>query len=79
MWNSETLDLVIRFNDGSVYTYKGVSKALFEKVSEGDAAPTTTGENEYGSWKAGDAPSVGAAVHQYLIDKVDFVKGGNFR
>ena len=79
MWNSETLELVIRFNDGSTYTYLGVDEKTFNNVSEGNAAPETTGENEYGSWTRGDKPSVGAAVHQYLIDKFDFNRGGTFR
>lgn len=79
MWNSETLELVIRFNDGSTYTYLGVDEKTFNDVSEGNAAPETTGENEYGSWTEGDKPSVGAAVHQYLIDKFDFNRGGTFR
>lgn len=79
MWNSETFELVIRFNDGSTYTYFGVTENLFEKVSEGRAKPITSGENEYGSWVEGISPSVGAAVHQFLITKVRFEKGGNFR
>jgi hypothetical protein len=80
MWNSETLELVIRFNDGSTYTYVGVDEKTFNDVSEGRAKPITTGENEYGSWQKGVGPSVGAAVHQYLIEKgVGFNPGGNFR
>ena len=80
MWNSETLELVIRFNDGSTYTYVGVSENIFNDVSEGRAKPITSGENEYGSWNKGVSPSVGAAVHQYLIEKgVGFNPGGTFR
>ena len=80
MWNSETLELVIRFNDGSTYTYVGVNEELFNNVSEGNADPLTPGENEYGSWTEGDGPSVGAAVHKWLIKKgVGFNPGGNFR
>jgi len=80
MWNSETLELVIRFNDGSTYTYVGVDEKTFLDVSEGNAAPETTGENEYGSWTRGDKPSVGAAVHQHLLDAgFEGTPGGNFR
>lgn len=80
MWNSETLELVIRFNDGSTYTYVGVDEKTFNDISEGDAKPITSGENEYGSWQKGVKPSVGAAVHQYLIKKgVGFNPGGTFR
>jgi hypothetical protein len=84
MWIRDDKDpnignLVIRFNDGSTYTYKNVDEATFDDVSQGRAKPATTGKNEYGSWNEGIGPSVGAAVHQYLIDKFDYTKGGNFR
>ena len=80
MWNSETLELVIRFNDGSTYTYVGVDEKRFNDVSEGNADPLTTGENEYGSWTKDDGPSVGAAVHKWLIKKgFEGAPGGTFR
>lgn len=81
MWNSETLELVIRFNDGSTYTYSNVSESIFNNVSEGNWPPKTSGENEYGSWEKGIEPSVGAAVHHYLINNkgIGVTKGGTFR
>lgn len=72
-------NLVVRFNDGSTYTYYKVDEATFNDVSEGNAQPKTTGENDYGSWREGVGPSVGAAVHKYLIDKFNYTKGGTFR
>lgn len=69
MWNSDTKLLTIKFHDGSVYDYEDIEEELFLRVAEGDAAPTTTGSNEYGSWTENEKPSVGAAVHQLLINE----------
>lgn len=76
MYNDETLELVIRFNDGSTYTYLNVDRETYDDVVNGNAATKTAGE-----WgPVGKTPSVGAAIHQYLIEKgVSFKKGGNFR
>jgi hypothetical protein len=73
-------ELVIKFNDGSYYTYTDVEPEIFEKIVKGDAKPRTTGENEFGSWVEGDGPSVGAAVWEYLIiPEVDYSPGGSLR
>lgn len=69
MWDDTTLLLTIEFNDGSVYEYEKVQESIFIDIAAGNAAPITSGENEYGSWSEGQKPSVGAAVHKYLIDK----------
>jgi hypothetical protein len=80
MWNSETLELVIRFNDGSTYTYVGVDEKRFLDVSEGNAAPKTKDYQVPPRWIKDQKPSVGAAVHKWLIKK-GFVgtEGGTFR
>ena len=73
-------ELVIKFNDGSYYTYFDIDLDTFEKIVKGDAVCKTTGENEFGSWVEGQGPSVGAAVWEYLIDpQVDYQPGGSFR
>lgn len=76
MWDSETLELTIQFQDGSKYTYYDVDEDLYLNVVDGNAATKTAGE-----WgPIGKSPSVGAAIHQYLIEKnVRYTKGGNFR
>jgi len=80
MWNSETFELVIKFNDKSFYTYFNIDEGTFLDIAGGNASPITSGENEFGTWVAGQKPSVGAAVHQYLIDSgVRFQRGGDFR
>jgi len=73
-------ELVIKFNDGSYYTYFDIEPDTFEKIIKGDAVCRTTGENEFGSWVEGQGPSVGAAVWEYLIDpQVDYQPGGSLR
>jgi hypothetical protein len=73
-------ELVIKFNDGSYYTYFDIEPDIFEKIVKGDAVCRTTGENEFGSWVEGQGPSVGAAVWEYLIDRgVDYQPGGSLR
>jgi len=80
MWNSKTFELVIKFNDKSFYTYFNIDEGTFLDIAGGNASPITSGENEFGTWVAGQKPSVGAAVHQYLIDRgVRFQRGGDFR
>lgn len=80
MYNDETKEMFIQFQDKSIYTYFGVSFNLFLDVSGGNATCITSGENKYGSWFVGKTPSVGAAVHRWLIKKgVAYKKGGTLR
>ena len=63
-WDSETEELVIQFQNDRYYTYSGVPEAIFNRVEEGLAGTKTEGP-----WGGiGKFPSVGAAVHQYLIE-----------
>lgn len=80
MYNDETKEMFIQFQDKSIYTYFNVSFQLFLDVSGGKATCITSGENKYGSWWVGKTPSVGAAVHKYLIKGgVTYKKGGSLR
>jgi hypothetical protein len=74
-WDSESEDLTIKFNDGSVYTYYNVPEAIYNNVVDGLAGTKTAGE-----WgPIGKYTSIGAAVHQYLIEGLfRFKKGGTF-
>jgi len=56
-WDSVTKELVVQFNDAT-YTYFNVPEAIYNAVLNGQA----------GTIKDGKFPSVGAAVHQYLIE-----------
>ena len=73
-------ELVVRFNDGSFYTYFDIDERVFFSIIEGDAVCKTEGEGEFGEWFIGKTPSVGAAIWKYLIDKgVNYQPGGSFR
>jgi hypothetical protein len=72
--------LVVKFNDGSYYTYFDIDEKVFFSIIEGDATCKTEGENEFGEWFVGKSPSVGAAIWKYLIDKgVRYEQGGSLR
>jgi hypothetical protein len=80
MYNDESKEMFIQFQDKSIYTYYDVSMNLFLDVSGGKATCISSGENQYGSWFVGKTPSVGAAVHRFLVKKgVRYKKGGSLR
>jgi hypothetical protein len=80
MYNDETKDMFIQFQDKSIYTYYNVDFNLFLKVSNGEATCITSGESKYGSWYVGKNPSLGAATHKYLIKTgVKYKKGGSLK
>jgi hypothetical protein len=73
-WDSETRELTIQFKDNSIYTYFNVPEAIYFNVLEGQAGTKT--EGPWGG--VGTYPSVGAAIHQWLIDGgFQYKKGGN--
>lgn len=76
MYDTDTLELTIQFQDGSKYTYFDVNEELYLNVVDGNASTRTAGE-----WgPIGKSPSVGAAIHQYLIERnIRYEKGGSFR
>jgi hypothetical protein len=74
-YETEKKELTIKFNNGSIYMYKNVDYNIFESVWLGKAECLTSGESPYGSWEEGDSPSVGAAIHKYLVKRgYDFIK-----
>ncbi len=80
MYNDETSEMFIEFQDKSIYTYFNVPFEMFLDVSGGKATCITSGESKYGSWWVGKTPSAGAAVHKYLIKGgVAYKKGGSLR
>jgi len=77
-YDDKKLELVIQFQDGSIYTYTGVSNNLFLSVVKGQASCITEGENKWGKWTIGKSPSVGASVHKNLVKAgVSYSKGGS--
>ena len=80
LYNDETFEMVLKFNDGSKYTYFGVDFELFRNIFEGNAVCRTSGESKWGSWEVGKSPSVGAAVYTYLVENnVPYVRGGSLK
>ena len=80
MYNDETLELVIKFKDGDIYTYDNIDFTEFNNIINGNAVCVSSGENRWGSWDLGKSPSVGAAVHKYLIDSgKTYRRGGSLR
>jgi len=80
MFNDENDEMVIKFNDGSYYTYYNVDFNLFRDIFEGNGVCRTEGENQWGEWWVGKNPSVGAAVYEKLVlDGVPYRKGGSLR
>lgn len=80
MYNDETEELVIKFRNGDIYTYEGIDFTEFNNIVNGNAVCISSGENRWGSWDLGKSPSVGAAVHKYLIDSgKTYRKGGSLR
>ena len=54
-YDTETKILVIRFNDGSYYTYYSVPEKIYDHIRNGNSVTLK-----------GETPSVGSAVHKYL-------------
>jgi hypothetical protein len=80
VYNDETKEMVIQFQDKSIYTYFEVPFQVFLNVSGGEATCITSGENKYGSWYVGKRPSVGAAVWKYLRDSnIKYKRGGSLK
>ena len=80
VYNDESKEMVIQFQDKSIYTYFEVPFQVFLNVSGGKATCITTGENKFGRWFVGKNPSVGAAVWKYLRDSnIKYKKGGTLR
>lgn len=80
-WDDRTGDLVVKFQDGAVYTYYGVTEQDFEDFRTGTGGTCDTeGEKTIGGatyrWEIGKNPSVGAAVWQ-VLDKYNFAPVGN--
>jgi hypothetical protein len=72
-YDSITRELIIEFWGDGTYTYSNVAEGLYEMIRNGDAATRTAGD-----WgPVGKTPSVGAAVHQYLVEtNHPFTQGG---
>lgn len=68
-YDTEKKELDIRFNEGDVYRYFDVDYDIFERVWQGKASCLTSGSSPYGDWFVGKTPSVGAALHKFLVKR----------
>ena len=73
-WNDKTGDLVVKFQDGSIWTYSGVTANDFESFRTGTGGTCDTeGSSTVGgatyTWEIGKNPSVGAAVWDVIVRK----------
>ena len=68
-YDTEKKELDIRFNEGDVYRYFNVDYDIFERVWKGKASCITSGSSPYGDWFVGKTPSVGAALHKFLVKR----------
>jgi hypothetical protein len=63
-YDSIMKELVIEFWGDGTYTYSNVSEQIYNDIRSGNAS--TKGAGDWGP--EGTTPSVGAAVHRYLIE-----------
>lgn len=80
LYNDETKELIVKFNEGDIYTYFDVEFSLFQDLVNGAGVCRTEGENKWGSWFIGKTPSVGAALYNRLVkSSIRYKKGGTLR
>jgi hypothetical protein len=52
--------------NGPIYSYDGVPPSMFELLRKGAVPARTDGQNKWGKWWKGKAPSLGASVYTLL-------------
>lgn len=58
--------LLVRFNNGGIYSYGGVPQSVFNIFRSGAVPAKTNGRNQYGEWWKGKIPSLGAAFYELI-------------
>lgn len=67
-YDNKTGRLMVRFlgkhpdRNGSVYSYEGVPKVIFDLFRQGAIPARTNGKNKWGRWWKGKVPSIGASL-----------------
>lgn len=80
LYNDETREMVIRFNNGVYYTYYDIDFEQFQEIFSGNGICRTEGESRWGAWWVGKTPSVGAAVYERLVrTRARYSRGGSLR
>lgn len=65
-YNPKNGKLLVRFNSGAVYGYEGVPAQVFKVFQQGAVPAKTNGQNNYGRWWRGKAPSIGASFYELI-------------
>lgn len=65
-FNPKNGQLLVRFQNGSVYGYSGVPQGVFNVFRQGAVPAKTNGENSFGKFWIGKIPSLGAAFYQMI-------------
>jgi hypothetical protein len=60
-YDPKTGRLLVRFQEGGIYQYEGVSPFIYRIFQNGAVPAKTSGKNKYGQWWEGKNPSLGAA------------------
>ncbi len=77
MYNPDSGELLVQFHgpyplaEGSVYSYGGVPKFIYDILEKGAIGPKTSGKNRYHEWIRGVTPSLGGTLNA-------LVKAGGF-
>lgn len=65
-YDNATGNLLVRFNEGGVYSYSGVPKNVFNLFAAGAIPAKTDGENRWGRWWKNKSPSLGSSLNVLL-------------
>lgn len=71
-YDDKTGQLLVQFlgkypnRQGSVYSYSGVPKIIFDLFRRGAVPARTDGRNRWGKWFKGKVPSIGASLYTLL-------------
>jgi hypothetical protein len=65
-YDPKTGKLLVRFQEGAVYSYEGVPPYVFKVFQEGAVPAKTTGHNKFGAWWTGKSPSAGASFYAMI-------------
>ena len=71
-YDDKTGQLLVKFNgkdvrdDGPVYGYGGIPRAVFDLFQKGAVPARSKGQNKWGRWWVGKVPSLGASLYTLI-------------
>lgn len=66
VYDPESAQLFVRFNEGAIYKYGGVPPIIAQLFGVGAGTAKTTGRNKWGKFWPGKSPSMGAALNELI-------------